>query len=303
VFFIRSQLDGGRFLDYPEDALAFRGGYERCGDHIARIRDSFGLESLVEEWPHVGTWIIDEAAFYDERLAYVVARESRNRGLVFIFPTLVLNFRREIFNPTTRLLLEVCTDVFPLTAYCEHEDCLRDSFYTYRYYTVNERECPALYFDPLIVIGGDREKADDREPNYSTRCDEHHYLPGKEYTFLTLKPLGQAAASGKVDGLRAELSELSERRGKSALERDFAGRYSGASETGSQGVYQNALSVSCLAERALLYLFAEQNLVGEDVFLSLVSEFSLDTDYLRSRLSDAGRSVNAAWANADSHSA
>ena len=53
-------------------------------------------------------------------------------------------------------------------------------------------ECPALYFDPLIIIGGDTTKENGREPNYCTRCDDHHYLPGKEYSYFTLKPLGEA---------------------------------------------------------------------------------------------------------------
>ncbi|MBQ5365293.1 MAG: ATP-binding protein, partial [Spirochaetales bacterium] len=35
VFFIRSQIDGVRFTDYPEDAMAYRSGYIRCGDNIA----------------------------------------------------------------------------------------------------------------------------------------------------------------------------------------------------------------------------------------------------------------------------
>ncbi|MFW5789036.1 MAG: thymidine kinase, partial [Spirochaetota bacterium] len=202
VFVVRSRLDESRFTEYPSDALPYRGGYERCGEDIARIGSSFDLERLVADHPGHGTWIVDEASFYDERLAYVVNRESRERGLVFIFPTLILNFRREIFNATARLLLEVSTDVFPLTAYCEHDECLADSFYTYRYYRVNGVECPALYFDPLIVIGGDTEKDDPREPNYCTRCDEHHYLPGKEYAFLVLKPLGEEASRGNVAPLR-----------------------------------------------------------------------------------------------------
>ena len=127
VFFIRSALDRQRFPNYPLDALPYRGGYERCGDNIADISDSFELESLIKEHPAVGTWIVDEAAFYEERIAYVVKNESDLRGLIFIFPTLILNFRREIFNSTARLLLETATDVFPLSAYCEHPDCVSDS--------------------------------------------------------------------------------------------------------------------------------------------------------------------------------
>ena len=53
-------------------------------------------------------------------------------------------------------MLDIATDVIPLTAYCEEKECLNDAFYTYRYYSVNGRECPALYFDPLIIVGGSR---------------------------------------------------------------------------------------------------------------------------------------------------
>ena len=140
VFVVRSALDASRFLDYPSDALAYRGGYERCGEAIARIGTSFDLERLIADHPEYGTWIIDEASFYDERLAYVVNRESRERGLVFIFPTLILNFRREIFNPTARLLLEVCTDVFPLI--------------------IHRRSCSSIFHHPNLSI---KERAVDRQ--------------------------------------------------------------------------------------------------------------------------------------------
>ncbi|HTZ52159.1 MAG TPA: thymidine kinase, partial [Spirochaetia bacterium] len=89
VFFIRSALDTTRFPDYPPDALPYRGGYVRCGKYIAEISSSFDLERVMEANPEVGTWVIDEASFYEERLAYVVERASRTRGLTFIFPSLV----------------------------------------------------------------------------------------------------------------------------------------------------------------------------------------------------------------------
>ncbi len=289
VFFVRSQLDAGRFPDYPDDALAYRGGYERCGDGIARISDSFDLEKVIEDNPEYGTWIIDEASFYDERLAYVTARESKKRGLLFVYPTLVLNFRREIFNSSARLLLDTSTDVFTLTAYCEHEDCLTDSLYTYRYYSVDDRECPALYFDPLIVIGGDRDKKDPREPDYCTRCDHHHYLPGKEYTFFTLKPLGESAARGETVPLKNELSLLLNNPQHSAL---YASLKENHMDTDApQPVCMNSLLVPCLAEKALLYLFVEQNLVSRDQVISLTSELGLDVEYLKERLNDNRRSV------------
>lgn len=129
VFFVRSELDGERFREYPTDALAYRNGYVRCGENIARIRDSFGLEQVLKDNSEVGTFIIDEASFFDERIAYVVRNHSFERGILFIFPTLILNFRRDIFNSTARLMLDIATDVIPLTAYCEHSDCMKDAFY------------------------------------------------------------------------------------------------------------------------------------------------------------------------------
>ena len=283
VFFIRSALDVKRFPDYPRDALPYRGGYVRCGGNIAEIADSFELERIMAANPGAGTWVIDEAAFYEERLAYVVESASRTRGLTFIFPSLILNFRREIFNTTARLLLDTATDVFPLTAYCEHPECIQDSFYTYRYYTVGGRECPALYFDPLIVIGGDREVNDPREPNYCTRCDDHHFLPGKEYTFLVLKPLGERASKGEGGPLREELSLIRGNLDGSQLHRHFHAMYG---ET-----MMNSLRVSCIAEKALLFLFTEQNLVPDELFRGLVRDLDLDLDYLRRRLSDCRRSA------------
>ena len=297
VFFIRSALDAQRFPDYPADALPYRGGFVRCGKNIASISNSFDLERIIAENPGVGTWVVDEASFYEERLAYVVENASRSRGLTFIFPSLVLNFRREIFNTTAKLLLDTATDVFPLTAYCEHPECLEDSYYTYRFYTVDDRECPALYFDPLLVIGGDKETRDPREPNYCTRCDDHHYLPGKEYTFLHLKPLGEAASRGDPAPLREELSLIRGNLEKSRLYQHFSGLYCthSAEDTSerarSDEVMMNSLRVSCIAEKALLFLFTEQNLIPNDLFLRLVEELDLDLDYLRRRLSDCRRAT------------
>jgi len=64
---------------------------------------------------------------------------------------------------------------------------------------------PALYFDPLIVIAA-IARCRIPEPNYCTRCDEHHHLPGKEYAFLFLKPAGESASKGDVGPLRDELA-------------------------------------------------------------------------------------------------
>ncbi|MBN1648873.1 MAG: thymidine kinase [Spirochaetales bacterium] len=286
VFFVRSMLDARRFQDYPEDALAFRGGYERCGNRIARISDSFQLEELLDDNPGVGTWIIDEASFYDERLAYVINNASLTYGLTFIFPTLILNFRRDIFNPTARFLLEQATDVFPLTAYCEHSDCIIDSFYTYRYYSIDGEECPALYFDPLIIIGGDDRKDDPLQPNYCTRCDDHHYLPGKEYTFLYLKPMGECASVGDHQGLAQELWNIKNDMEGSILYHHISAKYR------DNPVYLNALKVPRIAEKALIYLFAEQNLVSEQQVMQITESLKLDRKYIMSTLQDNRRPIN-----------
>ncbi len=288
VFFIRSRLDTQRFPDYPDDALAYRGGYIRCGRRIACIEDSFELETTIAANQDAGTWIIDEASFYDERLVYVIRNESEARGLVFIFPTLVLNFRKDIFNPTARLLLENATDVFPLTAYCEHADCIEDSFYTYRYYLVSGEECPALYFDPLIIVGGDREDEDPRQPNYCTRCDQHHYLPGKEYTYFVLKPLAEKASRGDIEPLGAELAKLRGDIEHSALYRLFEKKLSDASDG---AVNMNALRVPCIAEKALVYLFSEANLITEEQMRTLAADLDLDRAYIEKTLADNRRPV------------
>lgn len=287
VFFVRSRLDKRRFSEYPDDALAYRGGYEQLGAAIADITSSFELEELVHDNPEYGTWVIDEASFYDERIAYVIQRLSDSRGLVFVLPTLILNFRNAVFNTTAELLLEVATDLFPLTAYCEHRACLVDSSYTYRYYTVDGKECPALYFDPLIIVGGDRVHNDAREPNYATRCEEHHVLPGKEYTYLVLKPLGEEAAAGQPDALEAELSLLARQPAASRLAEWMPDQSGERAE-----LERNALNVPCLAERALAFLFAEQNLISEMLLRRIVRRLQLDTAFLSQRLSDNRRPVD-----------
>lgn len=288
VFFIRSFIDGVRFTEYPEDALAYRSGYVRCGDNIARIRDSFDLEKVIADNPTVGTYIIDEASFFDERLAYVVRNQSLERGVMFIFPTLILNFRRDIFNSSARLMLDMATDVIPLTAYCEHADCIRDAFYTYRYYSVDGVECPALYFDPLIVVGGDSSKTGSDSPNYASRCDEHHFLPGKEYTFFSLKPMAEEASKGNPKKLRTEIENLKYTIKRSQLYKNISTRYK---DDPNEEVYMNSLKPEYIAEKALMFLFNEQNLVSEDLLIRIVNDLELDRAYMARVLADNRRPV------------
>ncbi len=289
TFFVRNSLDKDRFSEYPADALAYRGGYERCGSHIATISNSFDLEEIIKNNPHIGTWILDEAAFYDERLAYLVKREAEQRGLVFVMPTLLLNFRGEIFNATARLLIETSTDIYPLSAYCEHDECLENAYNTYRYYVVDGIECPALFFDPLIIVGGDRDKNDPLEPNYCTRCDTHHYLPGKQYTYFTLKPLGELCSVGNIGPLEAELRAIKYAPESSELFRSFRSAYFENSRPSQE--HMNSLKVPCIAERALVYLFAEQNLLSADQTRIFVEMLGLDREYLTKRLADNKRPI------------
>lgn len=289
VFFIRNQLDGVRFQEYPQDAMAFRSGYIRCGENIARIRDSFDFEKVLADNPTAGTYIIDEASFFDERLAYVVRNASVEKGIMFIFPTLILNFRRDIFNSSARLMLDIATDVIPLTAYCEHDDCIKDAFYTYRYYTVDNCECPALYFDPLIVVGGDGAKIGSDNPNYASRCDEHHFLPGKEYTFFSLKPMAEEANKGNIKKLRTEIENLKDNIKKSELYKNISSRYK---NNPNEEIYLNSLKPSYIAEKALMYLFNEQNLVSGGPLVRFVNELELNREYMTKTLADNRRPVS-----------
>ena len=287
TFFVRNALDRTRFSEYPDDALAYRGGFERCGKNIATIGDSFDLEATIRENPHVGTWILDEAAFYDERLAYLVKREAEQRGLVFVMPTLLLNFRGEIFNATARLLMETSTDIYPLSAYCEHGECLEHAYNTYRYYGVDDVECPALFFDPLIIVGGARAKSAPLAPTYCTRCDAHHSLPGKQYTYFTLKPLGERASVGDPAPLEAELRAIRFDPERSELFRSFRAQYLEGPRPSRE--HMNALKVPAIAERAIVYLYAEQNLLSAEQTRVLVDRLDLDREYLSKRLADNRR--------------
>jgi thymidine kinase len=51
----------------------------------------------------------------------------------------------------------------------------------------------------------------------------------------------------------------------------------------------NALKVPCIAERALSFLYAEQNLVSRQQVIELIENLGLDREYLEKRLRDNGR--------------
>jgi hypothetical protein len=98
VFYIRSKIDDKRFKEYPANSIAYRGGYVVPGNNIASIQDSFELEGIFESNPTVGTWIIDEVEFFDERIAYVIVQHGRSRPMCFPSPPIAS-------TPTVSLIL------------------------------------------------------------------------------------------------------------------------------------------------------------------------------------------------------
>jgi len=77
VFYIRSKIDDKRFEDTPTQSIAYRGGHVELGSQTTSISDSFGLEAAFKKNTTVGTWIVDEVEFFDERIAYVIARRAK----------------------------------------------------------------------------------------------------------------------------------------------------------------------------------------------------------------------------------
>lgn len=296
IFIVKNSLDALRFPHNPHQSLSYRGGYVDCKGSIAEITDSFDLERLIETHPQYGIWIIDEAGFYDERIAFVMRRYAREKELVFICPTLSLNFRKRIFNTTANFLIEYASDVFPLTAYCEHADCIRDAVYSYRYYLMalddhKLKKTPALYFDPLIMVGGDMLRTDDAyKPNYEARCAEHHFLPGKEYTYMVLKPYAVRALNSDSTPLFEELTAIRHDLPRSKLYRDFIDRYHDNNDRQEQAL--SALSIQSIVERAVIYLYSEANLLDGQMVRRLVRELSLDIAYMQKVLSENGRPLS-----------
>ena len=204
MFFVRSALDEKRFEEYPDDALAYRGGYERLGEEYCQDKE------LLRPWSSSSVtsrrWEPGSSTkphFFDERMGLChQERLGKKRACLRISHSDTELSAGIYFNSTARLLIETATDVHPLTAYCEHPDCIRDSFYTYRYYLVGGTGVSRpLLRSPYHHRGRSAERRSEGAELLYTRCDEHHFLPGKVYTYFTLKPLGDAAAA--EESLRA----------------------------------------------------------------------------------------------------
>jgi thymidine kinase len=131
-------------------------------------------------------------------------------------------------------------------------------------------------------VGGDRLTDNPKLPNYSTRCDHHHYLPGKEYTFMILKPLAELAYGGNVKPLLEELKRLKNQIERSELYDHFNKKF--IKSESPRPIMMNALKVSCIAEKALIYLFAEENIISAGQIQYLAREIKGDMGYINERL-------------------
>ncbi|WP_024653262.1 thymidine kinase [Borrelia persica] len=278
VFFIRNILDKKRFKDYPENVIPYRGGGSDKIDGVDFASNSFDVGQLIDNNPEYGTFIIDETCFYDERLVFILNKIALDLNVLFILPTLLYNFRKEIFNNTAKLLIEYSDKICRLGAYCEHINCMGESFLTYRYYFYEGREIAAPYFDPLLIVGGDEIVESAIYPNYATRCFKHHYLVGREYFFTILKPFALLYIQGDKKFLEKEILDLSSNiensNFKESLLIEFRGKYDIA-------VLENVLRLPFLAERALITLSLEYNILSKGNFRELVDKFSLSKDYIQ----------------------
>jgi len=102
--------------------------------------------------------------------------------------------------------------------------------------------------------------------------------------------MGEAAARGDLRPLVAELNAVAGLSPDSRLAASLRARYLERDEP--QAVQMNALKLPCIAERALVYLFAEQNLLSAEQLRSIVSALGLDREYLSRRLSDNRRPID-----------
>jgi thymidine kinase len=92
------------------------------------------------------------------------------------------------------------------------------------------------------------------------RCDEHHYLPAKEYTFFHLKPLGERVPGEMCAPLREEMKALKHDVKASALHRHMEERYGNRHDARHPS---ERIEAGMPGEKALIYLFCEQNLLAE----------------------------------------
>jgi len=101
---------------------------------------------------------------------------------------------------------------------------------------------------------------------------------------MNLKPLGELAYGGNVKPLLKELKLLKQDIERSQLYKHFTERYIKAENP--EPIMMNALKVSCIAEKALIYLFSEENNISAGQMQSLAQEIKADIGYINERLGE-----------------
>jgi thymidine kinase len=99
---------------------------------------------------------------------------------------------------------------------------------------------------------------------------------------MILKPLGELAYGGNIKPLLKELNRLNHDIERSELHRHFINKFIEASSP--EPIMMDALKVSCIAEKALIYLFAEENIISAEQMQYLAKEIKGDTTYINERL-------------------
>ena len=101
--------------------------------------------------------------------------------------------------------------------------------------------------------------------------------------------MAEDANKGNIKALRTEIDNLKYHMKRSQLYKNLAARYKGDP---NEEVYMNSLRPDYIAEKALMYLFNEQNLVSEDMLVRIVNELDLNREYMERVLTDNRRPVS-----------
>ena len=99
---------------------------------------------------------------------------------------------------------------------------------------------------------------------------------------MTLKPLGELAYGGNIKPLLKELKLLNHDIERSELHHHFIDKFIKAPSP--KPIMMDALKVSCIAEKALIYLFSEENIISAGQMEYLAKEIKGDTAYINERL-------------------
>ena len=101
---------------------------------------------------------------------------------------------------------------------------------------------------------------------------------------------GEDASRGNLDPLKQELYSIKNEIKRSRLYQVLKEAFMDTEP--AQPICMNSLLVPCIAEKALIYLYAEENLLAEDQLKRLAEELDLDVDYISRTLEDNRRPVN-----------